>query len=388
MNLLSARRVKIYLLLVAMLNVFTLVALVATANGGVDRNGTLLGSDFISFWTAGTMLDQGADPYDAAAHRAAERAFIPSDDGYTAFFYPPSFLLLCKPLGSFDYFPALAAWVLATGAVYVTALRAWRREAGVELPLWLMVLAFPAIPIVVTHGQTAFLVAGLLGLGAWLVPARPVLAGILFGLATIKPQFGVLLPLTLLITREGKVIIAAAVTALLLAGLAALAFGVEAWPHWLAASGRAQVAMATGSIGYGKMVSPFAALKLLGASTTWAYGVQAAVSIGVAGLLAWVSWGRRWSLCLAALMLAAAPLVTPFVLDYDMVLLAFPLLWLVGQGLRNGFTDWEKLVIVLACAAPAFARVVAMHAGVPVMAPVMVALFALVRRRVRQQADR
>ncbi|EJL26513.1 glycosyltransferase family 87 protein [Novosphingobium sp. AP12] len=387
MDWLDAARARGYLRLLAVLNVMMLAALVLTSHGGIDRNGFLLGSDFVSFWTVGHMLHLGADPYDGAAHIAAQRTFFASDTGYTAFFYPPLFLPFCRPLGLLGYFPALACWLIATGAVYIAALKVWWREAGTGTPLWLLFLAFPAVPIVITHGQTSFLVAGLLGLGAWLVPSRPVLAGVLMGLATIKPQFGLLLPLVLLLTREWKVIAAAALTALALAACSALAFGHEVWPDWLAASARAEDAMAGGAVGYAKMVSPFAALKLLGGRTALGYGVQALVTLGIAGLLTWSAWGRRWSPGLAALTLAGAPLATPFVLDYDMVLLAFPLSWLMRQALLHGFRDWEKLAIVLTFAAPAFARPLAMNVGLPIMPLVLAGLFAAIWRRTTAVSD-
>lgn len=381
MDWLGASRAGGYLRLLALLNVAMLVVLVATSSGGVDRNGFLVGSDFISFWTTGGMLHAGGDPYDGAAHIAAQRAFFASDTGYTAFFYPPSFLPLCWPLGLAGYFPALALWLIATGALYIAAARAWWKAAAVPQPLWLLAIAFPAMPIVMTHGQTAFLIGGLLGLGLWLVPPRPVLAGMLIGLATIKPQFGLLVPLALLLTGEWKAIGGAALSALALALGATVLFGAQVWPEWLAASARAEEAMAAGAVGYAKMMSPFAALRLLGAPAAMAYAVQAAVTLALVALVARAAWRRRWSPSLAALILAAAPLATPFVLDYDLVLLAFPLLWLTEQGLRHGFADWEKLAILLAFAAPAFARPLAMNAGMPVMPLVMALLVWTVWRR-------
>ena len=381
MDWLGPARVRGYLRLLALLNGAMLAFLVATSSGGVDRNGFLLGSDFISFWTTGRMLREGGAVYDAAAHIAAQRAFFASAEGYTAFFYPPSFLPLCRPLGWLGYFPALALWLLASGVVYILALRPWWKAARVETPIWLLVLAFPAVPIVITHGQTAFLVAGLLGLGAWLVPARPILAGVLLGLATIKPQFGVLVPLALLLTREWKVLGAAAATALALAAFAALAFGLGLWSDWLAASARAQAAMEAGAVPFGKMVSPFAAARLLGAPVGLAYAVQGAVALAVAAALAALCRRRVWSSALAAAMLAGAPLVTPFALDYDLVLLAFPLLWLAGEGLRGGFAPYEKLAIALAFVAPAFARPLALNAGLPVAPFIAAFLFAMIVRR-------
>lgn len=391
MTWLGRDRVRAYLRIVALLNVAMLVVLALTSRGGVDANGFLLGSDFLSFWTAGHMLHHQADVYDGAAHIAAQRDFFASAEGYTAFFYPPSFLPFCWPLGYFGYFPALALWLAATGAVYLTAAGMWRREAGLAAPLWLLFAAFPAAATVVTHGQTSFLLAGLLGLGMLLVPRRPLLAGILIGLATIKPQFGPLIPLVLLLTREWKAMASAAVTALALALFSALAFGPELAGEWLAASAHAQDAMANGAVGYGKMMSAFAAAKLLGAPTAAAYALQAAVSLGVAFLLGRAAWGRRYSAGLAALTLAGAPLVTPFVLDYDLVLLAFPLLWMVGHGLREGFEDWQKLAVLLAFIAPVFARPLGMFAGVPIMPAVLGFLFwamlrALPRRGCKRRA--
>lgn len=387
MDWLGRARAMGYLRLLAVLNLAMLAFLVATSRGGVDRNGFLLGSDFIGFWTSGRMLHVGGEVYDAAAHMAAQRAYFASGDGYTAFFYPPVFLPLCWPLGLLGYFPALGAWLLATGAFHLLALRAWWKASLPDMPLWLPFLAFPAVPIVVTHGQTSFLVAGLLGLAAWLVPTRPVMAGVLLGLATIKPQFGPLVPLALLLTREWKVIAVAAVTALALAGFATLAFGPGVWSEWLAASGRARAAMEAGTVPFGKMVSPFAALRLLGAPVLAAYAAQGAAALFAVLLLARAVWGRGWSPGLGAAMLAGAPLATPFVLDYDMVLLGFPLLWLAGEGLRTGFRDWEKLAITLAFVAPAFARPLALELGVPTMPLVLALLFAIIARRATTPAE-
>lgn len=381
MDWLGCARVRGYLHLLAFLNGLMLAWLVLSSTNGVDANGFLLGSDFISFWTVGHMLQGQANVYDSAAHIAAQREFFASKDGYTAFFYPPSFLPFCWPLGFLAYFPALAVWLVSTAALYALAVRQWLCERTLAVPLWLLFLAFPAVPIVITHGQTSFLVAALLGLGALLVRSRPVLAGVLFGLATIKPQFGPLVPLALLLTREWKVVAAAAATAVLLGVGSALAFGPELASDWFAASARAQDAMAAGSVGFAKMMSPFAALRLLGAPAGAAYALQGLVFAGVAIAVAKAAWGRPWSTGLAAIVLAGAPLVTPFVLDYDMVLLAFPMLWLAGEGLHSGFRDWERLALLLTFVAPAFARPLAMNVGIPIMPLVLALLLGVIVRR-------
>jgi len=381
---LGAARARGYLRLLAALNVATLVFLLATSQGGVDRNGFLLGTDFLSFWTTGHMLHGGQAVYDVAAHTAAQRAYFAQDGLYTAFFYPPPFLLVCYPLGFLPYFPALGLWLLTTGAAWFAVARLWLRRMGVTQPAWLPFAAFPPVLICITHGQSAFLVAALLGAGALLVRERPWLAGACFGLATIKPQFGLLVPIVLLLTGEWRVIAAAGFAALAVASLATLSFGPSIWGDWYAVSGAAQAAMSEGAVGYAKMMSPFAAAMLLGASVMLATALQAVVSIAVAAGIARASWRRVYTPALGAAMLAGAPLATPFVLDYDMVLLAFPLTWLAA----NGFRPWEKLVFVLAFASAAFARPLAMELGLPIMPLVLGALFVVMLRRAGEEPFR
>jgi hypothetical protein len=386
MDWLTGTRVRAYLRILASVQLLMLVLLVVTSRGGIDRGGHLLGSDFISFWAAGQMLRAGEHVYDAFDHIAAQRAFFAPPDGYTAFFYPPTFLPFCWPLGLLGYFPALAAWLAVTGGVYLAAARAWLREAGIGQPLWLLFLAFPAVSIVITHGQTAFLVAALLGGGVFFVRSRPVLAGVLFGLATIKPQFGLLLPVALLASREWRTIAAACLAALALALLSSFAFGPMVWPDWLAASARAQQAMASGAVGYAKMVSAYAALRLVGVPDALAYAAQGAVTLAVAALVLLAALHRRFTRGTGALVLAGAPLATPFVLDYDLVLIAFPMIWLAGEGLRGGFRRYEKMALTLAFAAPALGRPLAMNLGLPLMPFVLGLLFWTLWRRVSRSA--
>jgi hypothetical protein len=373
---LDAARVGGYLRLVALVQAAALVWLLATASGGVDRNGFLIGSDFLSFWTSGRMLVAGALPYDAAAHIAEQRAFF-AQDGYVAFFYPPPFLLACFPLGLLPYFPALAAWLGVTGAAYLAAVRVWQREFLPARPVWLLAAAFPPVWLTITHGQTSFLAAALVGAGALLVGRRPWLAGCLIGLAIFKPQYGLLIPVVLLASGQWRTILGAGASAVMLAAASAIAFGPQVWLDWYVVTAEAGNTVTNNAVGYGKMVSVTAAAMLLGAPAAVASVLQLLVSLTVAGALAVAGWRRGYTPALAAAMLAGTPLVTPFVLDYDLTLIAFPLIWLASREPRA----WERIVTLLAFAAPAFARPLAVNLGLPVMVPVLALLFVLLLRR-------
>ncbi|AZI37832.1 hypothetical protein NT2_06_00290 [Caenibius tardaugens NBRC 16725] len=377
---LNRERIRRYLAIFAALNVGTLALLVATAHDGIDRNGFLIGSDFLSFWTVGHML-LGQNPaavYNTVAHVLAQREFYVQEGTYTAFFYPPSFLLFCYPFGFLSYFPALITWIGATGLAWLWTVRQWLKVFSLTPSVWLLALAFPPSLITITHGQTSFLIAALLGYGTLKVRERPAIAGICFGLATIKPQFGVLIPLVLVLTGEWRVILVAGATAIAMALAAALAFGPETWLAWMAISENAQAAMTNGAVGFAKMQSPLAAARLLGMPVTVAYAAQIVIVGGVVLALVRACWQQTYNLSLGAAMLAGAPLTTPFVLDYDLTILVFPLIALAANPTHR---PWEKIIIAAAFAAPAFSRPLAIYIGIPIMPLVLIALFTIAARR-------
>lgn len=346
---------------------------------GVDLAHNAIGTDFLSFYAASKLVLAGhaAAVYDVPTHRAVELAVIPHDFGYEAFFYPPLFLLLCSLLAVVPYFVSLCIWLIVTGAAYAASLGTWLdRRIG-----WATVAAYPALFINIGHGQNAFLSGALLGAGALWLERRPILAGFAFGLLAFKPHLGLLLPLALLIGRRWKTFAAAALTVIALAIVTVLAFGPEVWRGFVANSALARQILEQGLVHPGKMVSAFAAVRVLGGSVGLGYAVQ----IVVAGVAAWglarVVRQRPRSALEAPMIVATALLASPFLLDYDLAVLAFPLAWLAGKGLTTGFWPWEKIVLLLGFALPLYTRTLAMFVHLPLAPCVLLALFALLMRR-------
>ena len=149
---------------------------IALAHGGIDRAGKPIGTDFVGFWTASQLALEGraADVYNVAAHWSAQRQLFGAGVGYTAFFYPPPYLLICLPLALLPYFcVARRSGSAATGAAYWRVLRAF---AGAHIGA-IAILAFPAILVNAGHGQNGFLSAALIGGGALCSTSGPVRRG-------------------------------------------------------------------------------------------------------------------------------------------------------------------------------------------------------------------
>ena len=350
-----------------------------TASGRQQEFGT----DFLSFYAASALAlaGQPAEVYNQSLHMAAQRSIFHGLDGYYAFYYPPMFLLLCAPLALLPYYAALAAWLGATFAACFAALRQWAPTMGARGSL-LPIIAFPAFMMNVFHGQNAFLTTALLAGGLVALERRPVLAGALFGALVFKPHFGVLIPVLLLITGNWRAIFAAGASALafILASLAIL--GAEVWRGYFAITPLAQKALDDTEVGNEKMQSVFAMLRIFGASVNGAYIAQALAGLVVCGVLIYASRRTKCTRSLGALMATGALLTTPFMLRYDLMLLAIPLLWLANEAARTGFLRGEKAVAGAAYLLPLVPIAVAMVTYV-LLAPLIIgALFIMQARRI------
>ena len=82
-----------------------------------------------------------------------------------------------------------------------------------------------------------------------------------------------------------------------------------------------------------------------------------------------------------ALVCAAAVISTPYVLDYDLVILLPALAWLWLDGREHGFHRWDATLMAAAWFVPLSAREIAEYIYVPVglICPLAIAFIALRR---------
>lgn len=374
---LDAGRARAYAWIFAAMAAALSVAYLALSSGVHDPLGRALGTDFASFWTASHLALSGnpAAAWDVSAHRASQTALFGEGAGYAAFFYPPPYLLLCLPLALLPYTVSLAVWLATTGAAWMWTVRGWLgREAG-----WLPVAAFPAVLVNAGHGQNGFLTAALLGAAALVAQRRPWVSGILFGLLVVKPHVAILVPLFLLVSGNWRALLAAGLTAAGLCLGSLVALGPDAWRGFFENAALARAALEAGLVGYAKMQSAYAGMRLLGGSDGTAWLVQACATLAAA-MAVWAT-RRGTETARGAVLACATPLATPFLLDYDLTIMAIPMAWLLRTGVRAGFMPWEKLMLLAAFVLPLAGRMIGTNLGVPVTPFVVLGLLLCVVRR-------
>lgn len=280
-----------------------------------------LGIDFLPMWAAAHEAFRHPHRiYDFEALTRFQRPLLGAFVGLRPFVYPPPALLLFAPFGLLPFAMANAVWTTA-GLVLILATMSTQVKSPRMLALLAMVLS-PASVLVLITGQVTFLIATLAVTGLLSLKQRPILAGILFGLAgVIKPQSLILLPVALLAEKQWRAMAAATITAVAAVVLSGLVLGFHAWLEWLSALQRFQTMVMDQSGFQRGMITPTAFGMTLrldpGGLITWRLAFAAAAVV-----IVWTVFRRTDDLArrLTAL-LGGSLFVTPYAMHYDAALL-------------------------------------------------------------------
>ncbi len=343
--------------------------------------GDPLGNDFAQVWTAGrsALEGRGGEPYDLPVHLANMKAAFGQDCRF-AWHYPPVFLLPAAAMALMEPQPAYLLWIALSVALFALTMRV----AAGRMDVAFVALAHPLVLSNLAYGQNALLTASLLTLGAVLVDRRPWLAGLCFGLLAYKPHFAALAPVLLLATGRRDCLAACLATVLVLCVASLALFGTAPWSGFFGTLGDTnRIILQNAAAGLDLNASAFGAVRLVGGAMATAWIAQvlvAALALGVACR----AWCRPTDAALrAAALVAAAPMLSPYLPVYDLApVVPATLLLALAAHRAGGLRPHERVLI---CCAPLFAvtREVAGLTGFPLGFVLSVATLACIAHRIR-----
>lgn len=309
-----------------------------------DRNGNLKGTDFLHFYTLGSLAlaHQGNELYDMRSQGALAEQRVPEASGIRYLpLYPPQVSLLFAPLAVFSYEWALALWWLFTALIYGTCCY-WIWQSCPALNRYaatvaLAALAFPGFFHLIAWGQTSAIALACFTAAFFLLrDEQGFTAGFVLGCLTFKPQLGLAAVILFLFLGRWRLLAGAALSAAAQVVVGVLYYGTGPFRNWMDTMRHVPALLAflepkpyeTHCLRtFWSMLVPWSGLSL---------GLYV---ISVIIVLAWtiVIWKspEPLSLKFPALLLATV-LVSPHLTVYDLVILAPAILllaeWAVSQG--------------------------------------------------------
>lgn len=336
---LTGKRVRAHALLLALILWGIYIWTIATATLR-DRNGNLKGTDFLHFYTLGSlaMEHRGSELYDVQSQAVLASQRVPAAAGirYRPL-YPPQVSILFEPLAFLSYGWALALWWICAVLIYgVCCYRIWRmcpalRDFGGTVAL--VALAFPAFFHLIVWGQTSALALACFTAGFILLrDRREFAAGVALGCLVFKPQLGLAAAIVFIIIGSWRVVAGAALSAAAQLAVGVAYYGIDPFRSWLTTLWHAPALLSSFEPRpfqthclrtFWSMLVPWSRASLA------LYVISAvAVLVGTNAI-----WRRQAPLSLKySTLLLATVLVSPHLTVYDLVILAPAVLLL---------TDWR-----------------------------------------------
>jgi arabinofuranan 3-O-arabinosyltransferase len=338
---------------------------------------------FVAVWQA--LHGQTASIYVPEEFLKAQDALVGAGHShFSTWPYPPTYFLILAPLALLPYAAAFLTYEFATllGCIAVVYLIV-RRQPAIAL-----VLASPFTAWNFLVGQSGFLTAALVGASLLALERRPVLAGILLGCLSFKPQWGILFPVALAAAKQWRAFASAALSAVVLAGISAAAFGVESWaafPLQLSAEAD-ETLIAASDDRWGYLQTVYGLVRVVDGGAAPAWLAQLAATLGTATIV-WFVWRSRTDYSLKAATLSAAIFIaTPRAFAYDLAGIAIPVAFLARDQISCGLLRGEQAILIALFIASLSVILTGGRAPVGVLI-LLTLLFLILRRVVREETS-
>jgi hypothetical protein len=136
-----------------------------------------------------------------------------------------------------------------------------------------------------------------------------------------------------------------------------------------------------GDIGFEKLQSTFAVVRMWGGGIPLAYVAQGAISIAAVCGVAWTWRGSCDFNTKAALLTIATLLASPHTLDYDLMILGPAIAFMACAGFSGGVRGFEISLLAAAWIVPLLSRIIAGVTGIPLGLLVLLALYVFTLQR-------
>lgn len=316
---------------------------VSLSPGNRSPLGPVKWADFVQFYTSGRIADTGpmTELYDERARHVRQTEIVPeSQSDYFTVAYPPLLSYLFLPLSRLSF--TWAGWVWSTlslSLLLVVALHSFDVSQDAKGLCIAIILAFPPTWQLFLFGQNSILIVLAFG-GAYYAWTRKrvVLAGMVLGLLSMKPQFMPLVVVVALYSREWKLLVGMTGSVAIQLAITIVLFGLEAVRMY----GRSLVTMALLTTAAEPKPYLQHSIRVMTSSlpAQWGTLVLVLASCLIVGLVLYV-WRQTSDLRVRmGVLVLGTVLINPHLYIYDAVVLLLAGAWL--SQVFKGAWFWRR----------------------------------------------
>lgn len=344
------------------------------------------GVDFGLFYAAGKMTLSGhvAQIFNVQAHHAViEQVLNLKLSYFLPWLYPPIFLLVIIPFALLPFNVALLLWLGLTLALMIFAAS---RMLPKRKKMAIMLLGFPGIFLNFRWGQNGFLSAALLGFAIATMETSPVFSGVMIGLLAYKPQMAILPFFVLLVTKNWKALLSAMGTAVSVSLVSLLIFGKEVWFAFFQSLFQTSSSLTQASAEVTSAIQPSVLTSLIDMKVDSKISVAIQIIIALCAVVAVCRvflHADRMTLK-GSMLVLGIPLISPYFMQYDLVILALPLLLLLYDMMEYGYRKTEIVMLSVLWLFPLVNSTLAIFTNIQISPLVLIAEMVLVLLRMNR----
>jgi len=300
--------------------------------------GSLQGADFVSFYAAVKLyLQSGASHlYDADLqfhYQNQVTRMWPGHFTLLPYIHPPFYTILIAPLGTLDFHTAYLVLavcnLLLVGASIVALSQANRWNRASTMLAAIVTMAFFPVWVVVFQGQSDFLILFALSLAYYFWTRNQAgWAGFFAGLAIVKPQMVLVIPLLFLARRSWPAILGFGIAAGGLVVVSLAFFNVSVWGDYLRVVGPWAVGGTHNFPITGQ--SAYSLRGLLEGAPGGRPGALLLLAVVLVLVFATIGWKAPGSALDLGFAVAASVVLSPYINIHDLALLVVPGFALAG----------------------------------------------------------
>jgi hypothetical protein len=388
---LTSRRIRAHGLILALGLWSTYTCWILATPGLLDRNGLVKGTDFLHYYTLGSLAREhrGADLYNMATQSSLAQRLVPQAGRlFYVPLYGPQVSLFFAPLSALPYGWALSVWLIANTAIYAACCYAvWKTCLDLRSDgrtVMILAVAYPAFFHLIAWGQTSALALACFTLAYFALRSRcMVSAGLAIGCLIFKPQLGLAAAFVFLLAHEWKVAFGALTAAFAQLSIGWFYYGTSVMQDYLVHLIRVREVLFQLEPRPYQMHSlrSFWAMLVLWPHVAFGLYFATAMAVLAITLFCWKSTAPL-SLRFSSVLIATV-LVSPHLTVYDLLILAPAFLLLADSARANShssFARWVGPLLYLCYALPLIgplAHWTYVQLSVPVLAALLWTIFRL-----------